>query len=177
MNQIIGFLFPWRQTFRRLELKKHWWHRLAIVLFFVALVPMLLYSWVIGIDVNQPTNSFEDDIHHWGAALSGSPTGVLVDRDSQSFDGTRSSTKVFDTPVIQKTIQMPNGKTATFPGNVSDEAIKTEWQSRLETAKNKAPLYGLGVALLATVVFSYLLQTAYRLALYVIYGANAGAQA
>lgn len=79
MRKVIGFLFPWRATFKRLELEKQWWHRLAVVVFFVALVPTLLYSWAIGDDAHTPVNSFESNIHHWGRF---SNDGILFDIDS-----------------------------------------------------------------------------------------------
>jgi hypothetical protein len=38
-------LFPWKGTIRRLELGKRWWHRLAVVVFFVVLIATLLVTW------------------------------------------------------------------------------------------------------------------------------------
>lgn len=67
-----------------------------------------------------------------------------------------------------------NSKTATFPGVISDEAIEAEWQDKLRVAETQSIYYSLGVALLVTVVFSYLLQASYRAVLYVVYGAKAG---
>lgn len=170
MRKFIGYLFPWRQTYRHLELEKRWWHRLVVVLFFVALVPTFLCSWVIGDDANPPQNAFGDNIHHWGT-LPGTPNGVLLDLDSQPLDNT--SQAVSAPPILQKTIEMPDGKTATFPGSISDEAIKSEWQNELSTDQTWAIFYGLGIALLVTVCFSYLLQAGYRAVLFVIYGAKA----
>ncbi len=71
MSKIIGFLFPWWNTYRRLELQKRWWHRLAVVLFFIALVPALLFSWGIADDGSAPTNQFDSDITYWERTTSG----------------------------------------------------------------------------------------------------------
>jgi hypothetical protein len=78
-------------------------------------------------------------------------------------------------PTIQKTIEMPGGKIATYPGTTSDEAIKAEWKHKFNAATTKAALLGLVIAVLVTMAFSYLLQASYRALLYVIYGAKAGA--
>lgn len=173
MRKIIGYLFPWRPTFRRLNLEKLWWHRLAVVLFFVSLIPVFVYSWALGDDANAPANPFEQDIHHWGA-FSGASSGVLLDLDSiQNIDS--SAPPPPRPPTVQKTIEMPNGKIATFPGTISDEAIKIEWQHKFNVMQSQAICLGLGIAVLVVVGFSYLFQTVYRAFLYVIYGAKARA--
>lgn len=173
MRNIIGCLFPWLKTFRRLQLEKRWWHRLAVVLFFVALTPAFVGSWVIGYSVSGPVYSFEQDIHHWGG-----PNGMLFDLDSiQPLDNNNNAPLVSPAPppaTVQKTIEMPNGKTATFPGSVSDEDIKAEWHHKLSMSEIQAIFYGFGIALLVTVFSSYLLQASYRAVLYIIYGAIAG---
>lgn len=169
MRKIIGFLFPWRRTYRRLKLEKLWWHRLAIILFFIALLTTFLYSWALGDDANGPPNPFNADIHHWGK-LTGTPNGDLIDLDSDmSLDNTPQAAPAL--VCVQKTIEMPNGKTATFPGIISDEAIAAAWGNRMETANRRAIVYGFGIALLITALFGYLLQAAYRALLYIVYGA------
>jgi hypothetical protein len=199
MSKLVGVLFPWGRTFKRLELKERWWHRLAVVLFSIALIPSFLFSWVIGNEANVPIHSFDQDIHYWGP--NGVPTGIELDLNSVQPLGNASPTQTAQTPsqrsasvpsslagltfgssppapplpTIQKTIEMPDGKTATYSGNTSDEAIKAEWKHKLKIATAKAALLGFGVAVLVTVVFSYLLQASYRALLYVIYGANGGA--
>ncbi len=67
---------------------------------------------------------------------------------------------------------MPDGKTASFPATTSDDAIKLEWKHKLKLAEVQAALLGLGIAILVTLAFSYLLQAGYRALLYVIYGAE-----
>jgi hypothetical protein len=168
MRRIIGCLFPWRKTIRRLELENHWWHRLAVVLFFVTLIAMFLFSWVIGDDVDSPSNSYDSEIHDWGGT-----GGTLFDLSTfQPLDN--NSSPVAPPPIVQKTIEMPDGKTVTYPGITSDETVKAEWKHRLNVATTKAALLGFAIAVLTTVIFSYLLQAGYRVVLYVIYGAIAG---
>lgn len=176
MRKIIRFLFLWRKMYRRFELQKRWWHRLTVVLFFVALTPIFLYSWVIGDEANGPVNYFEPDIVYLSAPPLARPHSNNVNSpDGSSQVSAGSGVDPFTIGrVNQKTIEMPNGKTATFPGIISDEAINTEWQHNLSVANTKAIFYGFGVALLIAVIFSYLLQTCYRAVLYVIYGAMAG---
>lgn len=171
MSKIIGFLLPWRNTIRRLELHKQWRHRLAVVLFFVALIPVFLYSWVIGDDANRPSNDFEENIHHWGV-LAGAPKGVLFDVDSEQPIDPSQSAVGFVPAIVQKTIEMPDGKVATYPGTTSDDTIKAEWQHKLNVAHERAASLGLEIAILVTLIFSYLLQGIYRAGLYVIYGAK-----
>jgi hypothetical protein len=198
MSKVIGFLFPWRKTFKRLELEKRWWHRLAIVVFFVALLPTLLYSWILATNANGPVNSFEPDISYLaGPPPSGTtpkPESSTVEHGpwedyqkpapppgysssdvvtSQTDPYTASGGKAI--PWVQKTIDMPDGKTVKYPGTTPDETIKAEWQHKRSIAEAKAMILGFGWAVLVTVLFSYLLQAAYRALVYVIYGAKARA--
>lgn len=211
MGKLIGFLFPWRNTFRRLELEKRWWHRLATVLFFVALTPTLLYSWVIVDDANSPLNSFEH-INYWETLpphpATGTSTSEQMETTPPGNGGLRPGDTVDTTPYaplnspdpnyippapdgsqgvpnpnyvapdskdLRKTIEMPDGKTATYPGTTSDVAIEAEWKHKLSIATAKAALFGFGIAVLVTLLFGYLLQAAYRALVYVIYGAKARA--
>jgi len=167
MNTTLRFLFPFKNTVGRLKLEKKWWHRLAVVLFFMALIPTFLISWALGDEATSPVHTIEQDIHHWGGASD----GMLFDLDSwQPIDNTSPPPPP---PAVQKTVEMPNGKTATFPATISDAAIKVEWKRQLQIAETKAALFGLGIAFPATLAFSYLLQGVYRALLYVIYGAKA----
>jgi hypothetical protein len=273
MRKAVGFLFPWNNTFKRLELEKRWWHRLAVVLFFVLLIPPFAFSWVIENEVNAPPNTVVPRINYW-AILPPPPNGTGADNSSGAWEPVPTSTPnpqsttagdsigiyghpppgatigarrggqaqtqnlpaldmttsvplpprytIDDTPTSggdvidqaaaemqetdtqpdlsasdrgkvvmplasvplvsghhvrvrdqRKTVEMPNGKTATFGGDSSDEAIKAEWKHQLDLALTKAALIGFGMAILATAGLSYLLQAAYRAVLYVIYGARA----
>jgi hypothetical protein len=171
MRKVIGFLFPWRATFKRLELEKQWWHRLAVVVFFVALLPTLLYSWVFADDACSPVKSYESEIHEWGGQ---NPNGVLLDFSSmQPLDSNAPPVQL--PPIVQKTIEMPDGTTVKYPGTTPDETINAEWKHKRSIAEAKAMIFGFCWAVLATVLFSYLLQAAYRALVYVIYGAKARA--
>jgi hypothetical protein len=104
--------------------------------------------------------------------------------DASSFDRSKVAIPLASVPLaptghvdskdVRKTIEMPDGKTMTYPGTTPDEKINAEWQHRRNIATAKAALFGFGIAVLATVLFSYLLQAAYRALVYVIYGRKAG---
>ena len=163
-----SLLFPFSSTFRRLELEKRWWHRLAAVIFFVALIPAFLCSWTVGSDANEPEHTYIQDIHYWGG---GGPDGFLFDLDSyQPIDNTVPPAP--RPPTVQKSIEMPDGKTEWFPGGTSDDAINAVWNRRSHRAAVKAFSLGLGVGIALTLAFCYLIQGCYRLLLYVIYGAK-----
>ena len=45
--RVTSIVFPFRQTFRRLELEKRWWHRLCVVAFFAVLLCAAVFTaWV-----------------------------------------------------------------------------------------------------------------------------------
>jgi hypothetical protein len=201
MSKAIGLLFPWRGTYRRLEIERYWWHRLAVVVLFASLIPMFLYSWVIADDVNLPTHMWARDIQYWeilpvppvGNTIT--PTDPQLDENSfVPFTPTASPPDEdlvghgkIATPIfgkvgnhqsdgnVRKTVEMPNGTTATYSGIVPDETIKAEWQHKLKVAKAREILLGIGTAVMVTLIFSYLLQMAYRALVYVIFGTPAKA--
>lgn len=199
MSKIIGFLFPWRNTYRRLELHKRWWHRLATVLFFIALVPALLFTWVMADEANGPTNTSDSDISYWSSTGSGQPLLNTGSSSSDPFASIATPTPVTTSPpvdlsslgavpqsppppppgfkpltLVQKTIRMPDGQTATYPGTTPDASIEGDWKHADNLAMVKGAILGFVWAAMLTVVFSYLLQSAYRAIVYVIYGAKAG---
>jgi hypothetical protein len=195
MSKIVGVLFPWRKTFKRLDLEKRWWQRLAVVLFSLALVIAFWFSLALGDDAYSPVHSFQQDINYWeilppppdGSVIdtSNQPTPTTDPPDASSFDRRKIAAPLsaplalggqVSSQYLRKTIQMPNGTTATYPGTKPDEAIKADWQRQLKTATHKALILGFVVAVLVTLAFSYLLQASYRALLYVIYGAKAGDQ-
>lgn len=205
MSKATGFLLPWRRAYRPLELETHWWHRLAVVVFFVSLIPMFLYSWAIADEENMPTHLWAGNIQYW-QILPVPPDGFTIDvpftptastldqnsfvpftptaspPDENSVGQGKIATPIFDKVVshqsdgnVRKTVEMPNGTTATYPGTVPDQTIKAEWQHKLKVAKAREMLLGIGAAVMVTLIFSYLLQIAYRALVYVIFGANAKA--
>lgn len=184
MSKIVGVLFPWRKTFKRLELEKRWWHRLAVVLFSVVLAVALLYSWVIADDAQTPVRPVLGDITSWSPIPPGATIGPAEQNDQRTSSNSEqedtfdqaSATALKQLPDVSKsdtkTIEMPDGKTATYPGTTSDDVIKADWQHRLDIATRKALILGFVIAVLVTLAFSYLLQASYRAFLYVIYGAK-----
>lgn len=191
VRKIVGFWFPWRKTFRQLELQKRWWHRLAIVLFFTAIGPVFLISWAIGNRLDPPFNFVEGDIQCW-EILPTPPRGFTPDQPvtpatpppDASFVGQgRVAVPMKDASdklaaqarksESLKTVEMPDGTTATYPGTLSDETINAEWRHKLNMAEVQQALLGFGIAVLMTIASSYLIQAAYRLLLYVIFGAKA----
>ena len=58
-----SFVFPFRPTFRRFELEKHWWHRLSVVIFFVVLLGTAVFAAWIAYSVFTPRIATMPDIH------------------------------------------------------------------------------------------------------------------
>lgn len=193
VRRVVGWFFPWRKLFGRLELEKRWWHRLAIVAFFIALVPMLLFSWAVASDSYRPANTYNSEIHQW-QIIPRPPDGYVLDQSTDvsttalpdrsaigegkiaipiKDDGDWFAKNAPNRPSVDaKTIEMPDGKTATYPGTTSDEAIKTDWQHKLDTEQVEGFVLGITIAVFVTLCFAYLLQFAYRALLYVIYGSK-----
>ena len=195
MRRIVGFLFPYRQIFRRLGLEARWWHRLVIVLFVPVLISTFLLLLVYGLAETQPLTSFAGGIQEWvivpapstGVTVGQDPTPIAPPPDANSISQGKvaiaikdifdvAGTNVTDSD-LRKTIVMPNGTTVTYPGTVSNDVIWGDWQKRFSEAQFKASLLGFGIAALGTLMFSYLLQVIYRSALYVAFGAKTNVDA
>lgn len=73
-------------------------------------------------------------------------------------------------PPPAKAIEMPNGTTALFAGTVSDDAIKTKWNHVKLVETWKSIGWAALFTLAACLFFTYILQAAYRVLLYVIFG-------
>jgi hypothetical protein len=61
--QAASIVFPFRPTFRRLKLEKRWWHRLSVVIFFVALLGVTAFTAVVSYSVFTPQIQTMPDIH------------------------------------------------------------------------------------------------------------------
>lgn len=192
MQRAIAFLFPWRKTFRRLELQKRWGHRLAVVVFFGALIALFLCSWIVAEFGLAPVITYEGNIQYW-EIVPAPPSGFTMDWDvtpvtsppdlnaigqgrvavpmKDVFDKAAAEVKHSE---ILKTIEMPDGKTARYPGTTADETINAAWHHEEFADEARNALLGFGGAMLVAMIFSYLLQAAYRALLYVIFGAKAG---
>jgi hypothetical protein len=58
----MSFAFPFRPTFRRLELENRWWHRLCIVIFFVLLLGTAVLTAAVCYSVFAPQVQTMPDI-------------------------------------------------------------------------------------------------------------------
>jgi hypothetical protein len=179
---MIRILNPWQGTFNRHGLAKHWWHRLAVVTFFLTLVLGLGASWV----AFRPVHSYMDveywmnDIHGARIAMPPPPTpppGYSVSEvvvgppekdgvmwDMPSADGTFHSFNAGER--LSQQVYMPDGTSADFVPCKSDAEVRRIWN----TALLKARTLSIAIAIGITLAFSYLLQSLYRVLLYVVYG-------
>jgi hypothetical protein len=197
---VSGFFFPWRNTFRRLELEQRWWHRLARVLFFAALIFLPFAAWFLTTNGTEPTNTVLQNTRYWyvdGTGnhidLSEPPQGAtaIAPEAQNASNSTVTEWDASGKPIhpaayptgketvkldmtkasaIHAEVDMPSGEAREFVGK-SPKEIKAEWDKALRKARLNQILMSLGVAVVVALVFSYLLQALYRALLYVIYGA------
>jgi hypothetical protein len=196
MSKIKHLLFPYRQTFRRLKLETLWWHRLSVAVFFVTMLLIIPFPAVIANEIFWPPVDAMPEIIHWTDVGNGfsivppssaqSDAGVSLDfSKAQPISNGQSTPSghgdAFDQaaaqPITQKTIEMPDRTTATFPGSMSDDAIKAQWLHRLHLQILSALLYAGLISIVIALILSYILQAAYRTLLYVAFGAKAKAVA
>jgi hypothetical protein len=78
MRAVLTILFPWQGTFKQLELRRRWWHRLAVVAFFIALVAVLVASWVLAFGSLRPDHSYMPDIQYWAMDTDGNPEQITL---------------------------------------------------------------------------------------------------
>jgi hypothetical protein len=197
MRTVLLILFPWRGTFKLLGLRQRWWHRLASVSFLIALVPMLSASWVVTFGSLQPDHSYMPDIQYWAMDTDGNAEEITfgppvtqaqfdaaVKQHSQDPKGTftplpvgaqvsmaPSAVSIDWSAPIKATVYMPDGTAGEFVGK-SDAEIKAIWNKALQKAARKAWLLSIAIAIVATLAFSYLLQSLYRALLYVVFGST-----
>jgi len=173
-------LNPWQGTFNRLGLERLWWHRLAVVAFFITLVLVLGASSV----AFRPAHS-TFNVEYWqdGVALDSEPVttplpppppgysasdvvpsaalpdGVIANPDYRPAGATG--------PPKQR-VSMPDGNTVEFSGKAmkSEAEIRRIWNIALL----KAWLLSIAIAIGITLAVSYLFQSLYRALLYVVYG-------
>jgi hypothetical protein len=162
-------LFPWQGTISRLELGKRWWHRLAVVVFFTVLIATLLYTWnlmMLGMGV------FNTAVDRFATArcwyVDGS--GAKVDLGPAGADDQWVAIRVGESPVHVE-IVMPDGELKDFVGK-SPKEIKTAWVAAAHRQNVRRWLLSPVVAILVTLAMSYLLQSLYRILLYVVYGSQ-----
>lgn len=77
----ISFAFPFRSTFRRLELEKRWWHRLCVVTFHAVLLGTTVFSAWVSYSVFAPQITtmpdIELNIQDWTTINSPTPTPLF----------------------------------------------------------------------------------------------------
>jgi hypothetical protein len=176
MKKALLLLLPFRRIFRRLELENCWWHRLSLVLFFAALLFAFLATAGLSYLTFAPQVSSMPDI--WQTVNPGDvqslkpgdpiPTNATIDESAASANLPPGF--VLDDVSGSKTVQMPDGSTATFPGSMSDAAIKAHWTHAEHRQLLSALLFAGLIAIVSTLILSYALQVAYRALLYVIFG-------
>lgn len=177
--QAASIVFPFRQTFRRLELQRRWWHRLCIVLFFVALTLAPFTVWALMMSSTQPANILSQNVHYWYEDKSGNrvelsdPPQEAVEIAPEMQDASDGKQAVrldqSKSAPIHAAVNMPDGNTKEFVRK-SPKEITTEWNKALRKARLNQEMLSLGVAIGVIVIFNYLLQGAYRALLYVIFG-------
>ena len=197
MRAVLTILFPWQGTFKQLGLRKRWWHRLAVVAFFIALLPMLGVSWVLAFASLQPVHSYMPDIQYWLIDTDGNPQQMTLGPSvtQAQYDAAvkqhKEDMKEFFTPIpvgaqaviappgvsinpnapLKAKVNMPDGTTGEFVGK-SDAEITVAWNKALHKAVRTQWLLSIGIVIALTLVFSYLLQSLYRALLYVVYGST-----
>jgi hypothetical protein len=153
---LTAILLPFRRTFRRLELERHWWHRFSVPLFLAAILFTFTGSSVLSYLAFAPPSSSEPVILE---RLHLFDTNSKIDDPSSPDAG-------------GKVALMPNGTTVDFPYSMSDEAIKAEWTRAKDRRSRVALLWAGLLAILGTLILSYLLQGLYRALLYLIFGSR-----
>lgn len=183
MGTVTAIFFPWRMTFRRFDLQRHWWHRLAVVLFVIALVLFLPVAWVYTFAAMEPYPVVMPDIRFWTVDSNGSqndltnppPAATQIVPESQQQDANVSASQ--QKPVldfskaipIHASVKMPNGEYMEFVGK-SQNNISTEWDKAMHKAEVKQWVLSIVISLATLLFVSYLLQTLYRALIFVVCG-------
>jgi hypothetical protein len=144
-------LFPFRSKYLELGLSRWWWHRLAIVLFAVALTAELLMGiWVTVEEYGEKNTQL------------GSVTSDYLDAKTKQIDQNAS----------------PEGNHEGLPPGVVITPLNADSQHYEELIKNikhdedVSLWWDIGGTLVLLGVLSYVLQLLYRTVIYVVYGNN-----
>jgi hypothetical protein len=78
MVKIALIFFPWRKTFERLELQRHWWHRLSVVLFAIALILFLPLAWIFSFTAFTPYPAGTPEIDFWTVDSAGNRNNLPI---------------------------------------------------------------------------------------------------
>jgi len=185
---MIAILNPWQGTYRQLKLGRRWWHRLAVVTFYAALVLVLGASWGVGFISLQPFRShmyIRYTPHTQTQAQYDAAVKMLNEERGKGVEVGESNTPLpvggyWETPEGSTPspaergitwdaaeVVMPDGITAEFE---STQAAEIAWGKALRKALLKQWTLSTAIAIVITLAVSYLLQSLYRALLYVVYG-------
>jgi hypothetical protein len=159
MNRAVMLLLPGFTVAQRLELGKRWWHRLGVVVFFKLLLSTLLAVAAVSYLTLAPK------VRDYPGVFEIIP---LFDVSADALQHEQSLPKILE----PRTIQMPNGTWATFPINMSDEAIHTLWTRAKRHQLLSAIFWAALVSVFATLVVNYVFQGVYMLLLYATFGSK-----
>jgi hypothetical protein len=166
MNRAVMFLLPCLPVVRRLEVRKRWWHRLGVVVFFKLLLSTLLAVAAISYLT-------------WAPKVRAFP---VVFEDFYLFD--ESADPLQNEQSLRKiqgpeghVVQMPNGTWVTFPFSISGEEIHARWDRAKRHQILSAMLWAALLSVFATLAVNYMLQGVYRLLLYMTFGSKSPREA
>jgi hypothetical protein len=153
MNRAVMFLLPCLPVVRRLEVRKRWWHRLSVVVFFKLLLSTLVavaaFSYLA-----------------WAPKVRDFP---MVFENFYLFDESADALQnEIRAPRDAKAIQMPDGKWSTFPW-MPDEEIHARWDRAYRYQLLSAISWAALASVFATLAVNYVLQGVYRLLLYMTF--------
>ena len=161
MNRAVMFLLPCLPVAQRLELRKRWWHRLGVIVFFKLLLSTLLTVAAISYltwapKVRDCRVVFENF--------------CLFDVSADPHQNEQSLCKIQGPE--GHVVQMPNGTWTTLPFSVSNEEIHARWERAKRHQIISAIFWAALVSVFATLAVNYALQGAYRALLYGIFGSK-----
>ena len=171
-GMIQQLLFPWQGTIRRFELEKQWWHRLVVVVFFTALIATLLVTWsqmMLGMAVFHTSVDRLATARYWYVDGSGAKVDIpALPEWATPTVGIAGTAAEF---TVHVAVYMPDGELKEFVGK-TPEQLRAAWDAAAHMHSVKRWLLSPLVAILVTLAMSYLLQSLYRVLLYVVYGSQ-----
>ena len=158
MNRAVMFLLPCLPVTRQLELKKRWWHRLGVIVFFklllstlVAVAAVSYLTWAPKVrDCRVVFENF-----------------CLFDVSANPHQNEQSLCKIQGPE--GHVVQMPNGTWTTFPFSVSNEEIHASWERAKRHQLLSAMHWAALLSAFAALAVNYVFQGVYRLLLYVTF--------
>jgi hypothetical protein len=170
MGKISLMFFPWQRAFKKLELQRHWWHRLALVLFTIALILLFPLAWFFAFEAFEPPSEMTY-IRLWTVDKNGNIhdlTDPPASAGQSDVDQSRPPDASEFLPV-HALVEMPNRESKEFVGK-SRSDILIEWNRSMPNAVIGQWVSSIVCSLAAVLFTSYLLQALYRTLLFVIYG-------